>query len=115
MKPSALILLAALLAAASGCQSKVRYHWRHYEESVYAFTSESEDFDLAAEIGELEEQLGYSVERGRPVPPGFHAHLGYLYYLAGNAAQARGHFETEKAKYPESAAFMNDLLRRMAG
>ena len=49
----------------------------------------------------------------KPVPPGWHAHLGYLYYHAGKLDQARQEFETEKATFPESTVFMNRLLAKL--
>ena len=47
------------------------------------------------------------------MPPGWHAHLGYLYYRLGKADQARQEFQTEKAEFPESAVFMNRLLSNL--
>jgi hypothetical protein len=45
--------------------------------------------------------------------PGFHAHLGYLYFQTGKLDQARQEFETEKAEFPESAVFMDRLLSNL--
>jgi hypothetical protein len=47
------------------------------------------------------------------VPPGYHAHLGYLYYQSGKADQALQSFETEKQLFPESTRFMDLLISRM--
>ena len=49
----------------------------------------------------------------KPVPPGFHAHLGYLYYQLGKADAARQELQTEKAEFPESAVFMDRLLANL--
>lgn len=103
------LVLAPVLA---GCTS-THYDWGRYEDSVYLVTRQPDGFDLAAEIDSLEKQLEKSAAKQRPVPPGLHAHLGYLHSVAGNGAAARQHFETEKELYPESARFMDHLLTRL--
>ncbi len=108
--------LAAALSffAAAGCAAPSYYDWGRYEESVYLVTSRPDGFDLAAEIDALEQQIEKSAAKLRPVPPGLHAHLGYLHTVAGNAGAARAHFEREKELYPESARFIDYLLGQLA-
>lgn len=103
------LVLGALLA---GCAS-THYDWGRYEDSVYAVTHQPDGFDLAAEIDTLEEQLEKSANRQRLPPPGLHAHVGYLHTVSGNLDAARSHFESEKALFPESAKFMDDLIARL--
>ncbi len=100
---------AAALFAAAGCTSTY-YDWGRYEDSVYVVSSRPDGFDLTAEIDALETQLEETRHRNRPVPPGAHAHLGWLLFRAGDAAGARGNFEAEKALYPESARLMDRLI-----
>jgi len=106
-------LAAALLVLSSGCGSTGYYDWGRYEESVYQVTIRPDGFDLAAEIDSLEQQLEKTEAKERPIPPGLHAHLGYLHTVAGNADAARAHFEQEKALFPESARFVDFLLERL--
>jgi hypothetical protein len=47
------------------------------------------------------------------VPPGVHAHLGYMYYLSGNAEAAFDEFATERALFPESATFVDGVFERL--
>lgn len=105
-------LAAALLFFSAGCTTTY-YDWGRYEDSVYQVTRRPDGFDLAAEIDALEQQLEKSAAKERPVPPGLHAHLGYLHSVAGNNDAARSHFEREKALYPESARFVDYLLARI--
>jgi hypothetical protein len=65
-----------------------------------------------AELMEADFQNARS--HNQAVPPGFHAHLGYLYFQLGKADAAREEFETEKAQFPESAVFMDRLLTTLA-
>jgi hypothetical protein len=102
----------ALALACAGCSSTY-YDWGRYEESVYLVTATPDGFDLQAEIDALEIQLEQTHNKERPVPPGLHAHLGYLHSVAGNPAAARQHFEDEKALFPESTRFMDHLLARL--
>jgi len=104
-------LVLALLGSA--CASPPYYDWGRYEESVYVVTAVPDGFDLQAEIDSLELQLERTRNKERPIPPGLHAHLGYLHSVAGNPAAAREHFEQEKALFPESTRFMDYLLSRL--
>ncbi len=102
--------LAVTLAS---CGTSGMYAWGHYEDSVYRMTSDEGDFELEAEIEVLQEDLAKARERGERVPPGFHAHLGYLMYLAGDVENARGNMLSEKELFPESAVFVDRTLARM--
>ena len=48
---------------------------------------------------------------GKAVPPGYHAHLGLLYLSMGKDDQMVQEFRTEKALFPESASYMDFLLK----
>jgi hypothetical protein len=109
-RPFAALLLVLCFA---GCGSTSYYDWGSYEESVYDVTVRPDGFDLAAEIDSLEQQLEKTEAKQRPIPPGLHAHLGYLHTVSGNADAARAHFEQEKALFPESARFVDLLLERL--
>ena len=47
------------------------------------------------------------------LPPGFRAHLGLLYLTQGDPQRSRALWTAEKAAFPESAPFMNRLLKRL--
>jgi hypothetical protein len=106
------LFVALALPLASACTS-THYEWGRYEESVYDVTRRPDGFDLGAEIDTLEQQIEKTKNKDKPVPPGLHAHVGYLHTVAGNGDAARGHFEAEKALYPESAKFMDLLLAKL--
>ena len=105
--------LAALLLTA--CQTtRPLYYWGDYEGSVQRIAGAHGAFDVQAEIEVLETGLEKAQNRDRPVPPGYHAHLGYLLYLRGDVAGAVNQLQTEKARYPESEQFVDLLLARIA-
>jgi hypothetical protein len=48
----------------------------------------------------------------RPVPPGMRAHLGMLYAETGNDGKAQESLLAEKASCPESATYVDLLLKK---
>lgn len=103
-----LVLCLALFV--TGCGTSGTYAWGHYEETVYLMTADAGSFDLEAEIETLEKDLEKAREHGQRVPPGFHAQLGYMLYLAGDVENARGNFQAEKELFPQSSVFVDTVL-----
>ena len=111
--PVSTVFSFALLALLSGCVSPPKYSWGGYEQRVYDMYNSPGKSAPEREIEQMEKDLQVARSLNRPVPPGFHAHLGYLYYQLGKADAARQEFETEKAQFPESSVFMNRMLASM--
>lgn len=63
----------------------------------------------------LEADIEVARSKGRPLPPGYRAHLGYLYYQQGKLDLARQSFESEKEAFPESAVLMDRFINRLEG
>ncbi len=104
-----LALASATLLAGCVSQPQPLYHWSGYQEQVYEhFKHES---DPQQQIAALEASLQLARAQDRTPAPGFHAHLGMLYAEIGKADQVRQQFETEKTLFPESAPYMDFLLR----
>ena len=101
-----------LLLSILGCTS-THYDWGRYEESVLVVTQRPDGFDLAAEIDALETHAEKTANEDNILPPGFHAHLGYLLTVAGNFGGAQRHFEAEKDLFPESGRFMDRLIAQL--
>jgi len=117
-----LLRLAVLsVALCVSCESSLRewgapsglYHWGGYEDSVYEVCREFPESGPDQQAASLAADIARAAARGWPVPPGAHAHLGYLLYLAGDWPGAREHLLAEKQLFPESAAFIDVLLARM--
>jgi hypothetical protein len=113
-RPGAAAALVALVML-TGCASPTLYSWGRYDAVVYATYAKPGAVPPERQIELLEEDYQKARSENKPVPPGFHAHLGYLYYQIGRLDQARQEFETEKANFPESAVFMDRLLARLTG
>ena len=103
------VLGAGLILA--GCAApQSRYEWGSYEEVVYASYLSHDDVPAEKQVELLEKDYQTARSTNRRMPPGWHAHLGYLYYQVGRGDQARQELMTEKAEFPESAVFVDRLL-----
>lgn len=103
--------VSLLTACASPTQSL--YQWGSYEQQVYAIYNEPGKVPPEQQIGKLEEDYQKARATSKSVPPGFHAHLGYLYFGVGKLDQARQSFATEKSLFPESAVYMDRILTKL--
>ena len=106
--------LLALLLGFAGCSTTpTLYSWGHYEDLVYIMYKAPGKAPPEMQIEAMEKDFQQARSENKPVPPGFHAHLGYLYYQLGKADAARQELQTEKAEFPESAVFMDRLLANL--
>ncbi|TDY85868.1 UNVERIFIED_ORG: hypothetical protein DFO49_4897 [Herbaspirillum seropedicae] len=102
-----------LALALSGCanhQQKSLYGWGNYQDQLYEHFK-TEGNGNAAEIAALEENLQKMRANNDAVPPGYHAHLGMLYAAIGKEDQLIQELQTEKTLFPESAPYMDFLMR----
>ena len=105
-----LALTLSALTMVAGCQTapKPLYQWESYQPQVYEyFKGESKEEQVEA----LERDLQKINASGNSAPPGYHAHLGMLYLSMGKDDQMVQQLRTEKALFPESAGYMDFLLK----
>lgn len=108
------VSLSVLTLVLPACVTqKGLYAWPDYEASVHAVCTDFQDSDLPKHLEEFAKQVQRIEAEGKRVPPGVHAHLGYLHAQAGDMASARREFEEERRLFPESATFVTRLLERM--
>jgi hypothetical protein len=108
LRLGATILIAG--ACLTGCvqQPKTLYQWGSYQPEVYEyFKGESKE----AQVAKLEEDLQKIRSTNASPPPGYHAQLGMLYGSLGKDDQMVQQLRTEKALFPESATYMDFLLK----
>lgn len=98
-----------------GCKTiEPTYYYGSYPKAVYSYFN-ADDVSVSQQITILEEIIEQARGKSKPVPPGVHAHLGMLYFEAGNTEQGLTNFEQEKALFPESASYIDFLINNMAG
>jgi hypothetical protein len=111
-----LALAACVAVLATGCANRVQplYLWESFPRQQYdtllTHGSPSQDQILA-----LQAHAEKARASNAALPPGFRAHLGMLQLAAGNIDEARALWQAEKASFPESAPYMDQLLKRLDG
>ena len=104
------------LPFALGCAAPPIYDWGIYEQLLWeSYKTDHGDIDPAEQLARLDEDVQRIVGSGGRVPPGVHAHLGFLRYATGDLVAAREHFLEERQLFPESAVFIDGLVARMEG
>jgi len=109
MKKIFVVLLVVLLSACANTKPN-QYYWGNYENLIYKMYNKPGDADPGKQIQLLTEDLQKAQAKGKPVPPGFHAHLGLMYAMLGNAAQSQVAFEQEKTLFPEAEPLVSSLM-----
>jgi len=97
---------------AACAQAGTMYSWETYQPQVYNYLKD-DGGDYAEQIASLEENVEDARAAGQALPPGFRAHLGMLYLKLGRADKAIQQLKGEKRAFPESAVFMDFLLRNV--
>jgi hypothetical protein len=110
---AAAALAAVLLLAGCATQQGLLYTWGGYEQLIYTSYAFPGTMPPERQVEALEQDLQKARAANARLPPGWHAHLGYLYSELGKLDQARQELRTEKAEYPESAVFTDRLLANM--
>jgi hypothetical protein len=90
------------------------YMWESFPRQQYDALLR-EGMSPGTQIQALEAHAAKARGSGAALPPGFRAHLGMLYLSSGNADQARQLWLAEKDAFPESAAYIDQLLKRLDG
>ena len=110
---SALAVVYLLLTACAS-QEHSLYHWGGYQEQIYeGFQIESGNTSPEKQLQKLQEEQQKAASKNKPLPPGYQAHMGYLYFQTGQADKAVMAFETEKKQFPESTVYMDLVLGKL--
>ncbi len=106
-------ITAALLISGCATQKPPIYRWGQYEQLVYEMYAEPGKAEPGTQVQILSEDLERTLAEGKRVPPGVHAHLGYMYFIQGNERAAMNEFATERQLFPESTMLIDGMLERM--
>jgi hypothetical protein len=88
------------------------YYWEGFQGQLYVhFKADSSSPEDQLRI--LDTQAQKARASGAALPPGFRAHLAMIYLRLGRDGEAKQELEAEKANFPESAHYMDFLLKRM--
>lgn len=114
---AARVIVVACIAVLSGCAAKgpgPLYMWESFPRQQYRMllrdgASPTEQIQL------LEAHAEKARGANAALPPGFRAHLGMLQLSVGNPQRAKDLWQAEKSAFPESAPYMDQLLRKLDG
>jgi hypothetical protein len=112
MKIQAFALAALAASALIGCASQpvTMYGWGSYQTQVYEHFK-AEKSSPEQQLAALEKDREQILAKGQALPPGYRAHIGYLYAQLGRIDEAQQQFVEEKKVFPESAPYMDFLLK----
>ena len=112
------IFLSACIVMLAGCAQRgpaPLYLWETFAQQQYDTLKADGTNGGAEQIQVLEAHAEKARATNAQLPPGMRAHLGMLQLNSGNVTRARELWLAEKAAFPESAPYMDQLLKRMAG
>lgn len=111
MQQFLIILLIAVLGGGCATNSE-KYYWGSYENLIYKMYIKPGSADPGLQIISLTRDIQKAQDSGQKVPPGVHAHLGFMYAIQGNVEQSQAAFLQEKLLFPESAIFIDGMMTR---
>jgi hypothetical protein len=108
------LLFGGCVAVFAGCANRPPplYSWESFPKLQYA-TLQRVGATPAEQVGAMEAHAERARAANAALPPGFRAHLGMLKLSVGDADQARQMWQAEKLAFPESAPYMDQLLKRL--
>jgi hypothetical protein len=102
------LLIVIPLLLLTGCATQ-KYVWNGYDDSLYAYYKHPENKQKY--IQKLQEIITKAEQSHTKVPPGIYAEYGYMFYEGNNYSQAIVYFTKEHDLWPESAVFMEKMIR----
>lgn len=113
MKKALFLSLSVMALLISGCSGKKpMYEYSNYSQSYYKLKQTGDAESTSNWKTSLEESIEKSNALAIRVPPGIYANLGYLYLKVNDIQKAISFFKAEKALYPESGVFMDNLIKK---
>jgi len=109
----ALLLVTAAVLAGCAAPQKPLYQWGGYQAALYNHLR-GKNADMGTQIAQLEAQAQRTAAEGAVPPPGLHGHLALLYSKTGDDANALRHLQIERKLFPESATYIDHLLKNAA-
>lgn len=111
-KLGAAVALLALVGCAT--QQVPLYSWETFPRQQYDILLR-EGASPLDQIAAMNAHAEKARARNTSLPPGFRAHLGMLHLSVGNSSAARDFWMAEKLAFPESAHYMDALIKKLDG
>ena len=108
-----LLVLSCFVVTACAQTTPSMYSWGQYEDQIYSTYNDPSSMSAEQQIASMEANIQLANASTAVIPPGFRAHLGYLYFQQGKPDQALKTFEGEKLAFPESTIFVDSMIARL--
>lgn len=112
LRCSALLVAIGMLGACAAKGPGPLYLWEAFPRQQYEVLLRA-GVNAELQIRQLESHAEKARAANAALPPGLRAHLGMLYLGAGNAERARVLWKAEILAFPESSAYMEQLIRKL--
>lgn len=103
----------ALLSASCTPQKKTLYTWGNYDSISYNYIKTETDENLDKLLASYENLISNQKGLRKAIPPGMCADYGYLLLKKGKKGEAIEMLKKEVALYPESAIFINRIIKKI--
>lgn len=108
-----LTFVFALFVVSCTSSQKTLYNWADYQQESYDYVKNSTDASLDDLLKTYEVMINKQTGTRQTVPPGICADYGYLLVKKGKKAEGIAMMKKEVALYPESAAFMSQIIKKL--
>lgn len=105
--------MLALLAVGCTPSQKTLYNWGNYQQEAHDYVKNSTDAGLDDLLKVYGEMINKQTGTRKTIPPGICADYGYLLVKKGKKAEGIAMMKKEVALYPESAAFMSRIIKKL--
>ena len=114
MKKIALFFAAVPLAFLSSCGTTSLYNWSSYTNDTYQYVKKGDD-ESSGKLLETYQKIIDDQQKTvrQTVPPGIYGDYGYFLVKAGKIEEGKEFLNKEKELYPESALFIDSILKKI--
>ena len=108
-----LVIILGLPLMVSCVPQKTLYNWGKYQEAGYQYIKKNTDQDLEKLLQAYQYVIDNQKTGRMTVPPGIYADYGFFLVKQGKVEEGLKLMKMEVALYPESAVFMNRIIKRI--
>ena len=107
------ILGLPLMLLSSCTTQKPLYSWSNYQEASYQYMKSNTEQDLDRLLTRSQYIIDHQKGLRKTVPPGVYADFGFLLLRRGRTEEGLKLMRMEVALYPESAVFVERIIKRI--
>lgn len=108
----AVVLTAMLVITSCGSTPKL-YSWYNYQSDYYNYVKKQDEKSLKDLLETYQKIIDQQKETRGIVPPGIYADYGYFLIESGKKTEGKAMLAKELELYPESAVYVEAMLKRV--